>query len=89
MKLIADTRRLVKLNTEENYLITVYINTRWADEKQRERVKIFFRNELKKISDESCGKTSSHIVMNSSSPAKPVTGCGLDLMVNGDHVNIL
>ncbi|MFC2171057.1 Vms1/Ankzf1 family peptidyl-tRNA hydrolase [Acidobacteriota bacterium] len=49
MKLIADTRRLVKLNTEGSYLITVYINTRWADEKQRERVKIFFRNELKKM----------------------------------------
>lgn len=32
-------------------VVTVYLNTRWADEQQRERVRIFLKNELRRARD--------------------------------------
>ena len=43
-----EIRALAKI-PETNYpFISLYLNTKWEDEKQRERVRLFVKNELKK-----------------------------------------
>jgi peptide subunit release factor 1 (eRF1) len=37
---------LAKINRAPTPVVTVYLNTRWADEHQRDRVRIFLKNEL-------------------------------------------
>jgi len=36
--------QLAKLPTAERPVVSVYLDTRWTDEQQRERVRIFLRN---------------------------------------------
>jgi Bacterial archaeo-eukaryotic release factor family 10 len=41
-------RELAKVPPTVTPVVSVYLNTRWADEQQRERVRIFLKNELRK-----------------------------------------
>jgi peptide subunit release factor 1 (eRF1) len=40
--------RLAKIERAETPVVSVYLNTRWADEHQRDRVRVFLKNELAK-----------------------------------------
>jgi peptide subunit release factor 1 (eRF1) len=40
--------QLAKFEPGEHRVVSVYLNTRWADEQQRERVRIFLKNELRR-----------------------------------------
>lgn len=40
--------RLAKIERAETPVVSVYLNTRWADEHQRDRVRVFLKNELSK-----------------------------------------
>ncbi|MBI1737389.1 MAG: host attachment protein [Candidatus Rokubacteria bacterium] len=42
---------LAKWPTHGSPVVSVYLNTRWADEHQRERVRIFLKNELRRARD--------------------------------------
>lgn len=42
---------LAKWEAREQRVVSVYLNTRWADEQQRERVRIFLKNELRRARD--------------------------------------
>lgn len=41
-------RRLAKISGPASPVVTVYLNTRWADEHQRDRVRLFLAGELRK-----------------------------------------
>jgi peptide subunit release factor 1 (eRF1) len=41
-------RELARISAAPGPLVSVYLNTRWADEHQRERVRVFLKNELRK-----------------------------------------
>jgi hypothetical protein len=40
--------RLAKIERAETPVVSVYLNTRWADEHQRDRVQVFLKNALAK-----------------------------------------
>jgi len=40
---------LAKLPPAARPVVSVYLNTRWADEDQRERVRIFLKNNLREV----------------------------------------
>lgn len=42
---------LAKWETHRTPVVSVYLNTRWADEQQRERIRIFLKNELRRARD--------------------------------------
>lgn len=42
---------LTKIVPGDHKVVSVYLNTRWADEQQRERVRIFLKNELRRARD--------------------------------------
>jgi len=44
----ARLRRLAKISGPASPVVTVYLNTRWADEHQRDRVRLFLTSELRK-----------------------------------------
>ena len=39
---------LAKIAPGRHRVVSVYLNTRWSDEQQRERVRIFLKNELRR-----------------------------------------
>ena len=42
---------LAKIPSGDHQVVSVYLNTRWRDEQQRERVRIFLKNELRRARD--------------------------------------
>jgi len=49
MDVSARLTELAKLRgTRETPVVSVYLNTRWADEHQRDRVRVFLKNEIRK-----------------------------------------
>jgi hypothetical protein len=52
MKTSGDTKArlaaLAKIPSGDHQVVSVYLNTRWRDEQQRERVRIFLKNELRR-----------------------------------------
>ena len=48
MDLRARMAELAKIGKAETPLVSVYLDTRWSDEHQRNRVRIFFKNEIAK-----------------------------------------
>ena len=42
-----EIRALAKIPETDYPFISLYLNTKWEDEKQRERVRLFVKNELK------------------------------------------
>jgi hypothetical protein len=40
---------LARIRSATSSVVSLYLNTRWADEHQRERVRIFLKNELARI----------------------------------------
>jgi len=48
MDVVARVAELAKLPPSETPVVSVYLNTRWGDEDQRERVRIFVKNEIRK-----------------------------------------
>ncbi len=51
MELKTRIAELARLPASPSPVITVYLNTRWVDEQQRERVRIFLKNEVKRARD--------------------------------------
>ena len=49
MDVSARLTELAKLRgTRESPVVSVYLNTRWGDEHQRDRVRVFLKNEIRK-----------------------------------------
>ncbi len=44
----ARLRELAKQTSADQPIVSVYLNTRWADEHQRDRVRLFLKNEIRK-----------------------------------------
>ena len=44
--LVGRLERLARIRGEETPIVSVYLHTRWGDEHQRERVRVFLKNEL-------------------------------------------
>jgi peptide chain release factor subunit 1 len=44
----AEIKRLARLEEGDYPFISIYLNTKWSDEHQRERIRLFIKNELKK-----------------------------------------
>lgn len=42
-----ELRQLAEIRSEREPIVSVYLNTRWADEQQRERVRVFVANKLR------------------------------------------
>jgi peptide subunit release factor 1 (eRF1) len=50
--------RLAKIGRADTPVVTVYLSTRWADEHQRDRVRIFLKNELAKARGVPAGRAA-------------------------------
>lgn len=48
MDLHARLTKLAKIQGSPTPVVSVYLNTRWSDERQRERVRVFLKNEIRK-----------------------------------------
>lgn len=48
MDIHARLTELAKIQGPPTPVVTVYLNTRWSDERQRERVRVFLKNEIRK-----------------------------------------
>ena len=48
MDFTAQLTRLAKIKDAATPVVSVYLNTRWADEHQRDRIRVFLKNELRK-----------------------------------------
>lgn len=48
MDLHARLTELAKIQNPPTSVVSVYLNTRWSDERQRERVRVFLKNEIRK-----------------------------------------
>src|SRR5213594_1572097 len=46
--LAARLSALARLAPTESPVVSVYLDTRWADEQQRQRARVFLRNEIRK-----------------------------------------
>ena len=58
MKLQDRLVELAKIERAETPVVSVYVNTRWADEHQRDRARIFLKNELAKARRASSGRAA-------------------------------
>ncbi|MBI4591547.1 MAG: hypothetical protein HY725_22205 [Candidatus Rokubacteria bacterium] len=47
---------LAKIKRAATPVVSVYLNTRWADEQQRDRVRVFLKNELRKARQAGAGR---------------------------------
>jgi len=56
MDLKARLTELAKITESPTPVVSVYLNTRWADEHQRERVRIFVKNEIRKARQAAAGR---------------------------------
>jgi hypothetical protein len=56
MTLAEQIVRLSKLNASAGPVVSVYLNTRWADERQRERTRLFLKGELHRAREASPGE---------------------------------
>jgi peptide subunit release factor 1 (eRF1) len=56
-ELQARLRDLAEIRSGDSPVISVYLNTRWADEQQRDRVRLFLKNELRRARREASGRT--------------------------------
>ncbi len=52
MEMRNEIRRLARLEETPHPFCSLYLNTKWDDEQQRERTRLFAKNQLKKASDE-------------------------------------
>ena len=48
--------RLSKLKASTGPVVSVYLNTRWTDEHQRERTRLFLKGELRRAREASPGE---------------------------------
>jgi peptide subunit release factor 1 (eRF1) len=55
MMLAEQIVRLSKLKASTGPVVSVYLNTRWTDEHQRERTRLFLKNELRRVREASSG----------------------------------
>jgi len=56
MDLKARLTELAKITESPTPVVSVYLNTRWADEHQRERVRVFLKNEIRKARRAAAGR---------------------------------
>jgi peptide subunit release factor 1 (eRF1) len=49
-------RELAKINKAPSPVVSVYLNSRWTDEHQRDRVRVFLKNQIKKARQAPAGK---------------------------------
>lgn len=49
MDIKKEIRKLARIPETEHPFISLYLNTKWEDEKQRKRVRLFVKNELKEV----------------------------------------
>ncbi len=56
MDLRARLAELAKIKGSPTPVVTVYLNTRWADEQQHERVRVFVKNEIRKARQAAAGR---------------------------------
>lgn len=48
MKMRSEIKRLARIEEANAPFISIYLNTKWSDEQQRERIRLFIKNQLKK-----------------------------------------
>lgn len=58
MNFTARLAELAKIRKAATPVVSVYVNTRWADEHQRERVRVFLKNEIRKARQAEGGRAS-------------------------------
>jgi peptide chain release factor subunit 1 len=51
-----EIKKLARMEEALYPFVSLYLNTRWDDEQQRERIRLFTKNELKKVSDQFKGR---------------------------------
>lgn len=61
MNMTATLRRLARIQPGPTPVISVYLDTRWTDEHQRERVRVFVKNESRKAAAMSGGQLASDL----------------------------
>jgi hypothetical protein len=47
-----EIRKLARLDENPSPFLSLYLNTKWDDEQQRERIRLFTKNQLKKGHDQ-------------------------------------
>ena len=52
MDMKGEIRKLARIAEGPHPFLSLYLDTKWDDEQQRERIRLFTRNELKKVSDQ-------------------------------------
>ncbi len=52
MDIRSEIKKLARIEEGDSPFISLYLNTRWEDEQQRERIRLFTKNELKKGFDQ-------------------------------------
>ena len=58
MDLSARLTELAKIKSTATPVVSVYLNTRWADEHQRDRVRVFLKNQIRKARESQAGLAS-------------------------------
>ena len=52
MGMKSEIRRLARMEESPYPFCSLYLNTKWDDEQQRERIRLFLKNQLKKVNDQ-------------------------------------
>jgi hypothetical protein len=52
MEMKGEIRRLARMEESPYPFCSQYLNTKWDDEQQRERIRLFLKNQLKKVNDQ-------------------------------------
>jgi len=52
MEMKSEIRRLARMEESPYPFCSLYLNTKWDDEQQRERIRLFLKNQLKKANDQ-------------------------------------